>query len=245
MFNFLKNHPFAVEAYFKRSLVLTYAVPKDLLTGMIPSCLSLDTFEDKWAFVAVALVETKDLRPKGFPKWLGNDFYLIGYRIFVTYIDNRGKRLRGLYILKSATDNKKMELLGGVFTHYNYSTIDINQTYANEICTINSIKGDFQISFDESYPEPALPKGSPFKTWQEARRYAGPLPFTFSCDSIKGTVVIIEGVRSHWLPKPVEILSHNIGFIDQLKIGEIVLANAFTINDIPYFWKKGKIEKWQ
>jgi len=24
-----------------------------------------------------------------------------------------------------------------------------------------------------------------------------------------------------------------------------VLANAFEINNIPYFWKKGRIEKWK
>jgi hypothetical protein len=71
---FLKNHPFAVEAYFKSSLVLTYAVPAAEIKHMIPACLELDLFEDKWAFIAIAVVETKHLRPKGFPAWLGNDF---------------------------------------------------------------------------------------------------------------------------------------------------------------------------
>jgi hypothetical protein len=41
---------------------------------MIPACLELDLFEDKWAFIAIAVVQTKHLRPKGFPAWLGNDF---------------------------------------------------------------------------------------------------------------------------------------------------------------------------
>ena len=109
--NFLKNHPFAVEAFFEKSIVVTYAVPKEQLIRLIPECLELDTFQDKWAFLAVALVQTKDLRPKGFPRFLGNDFFLIGYRIFVRYKTNKGKNIRGLYILKSETDNKKMEVL--------------------------------------------------------------------------------------------------------------------------------------
>jgi hypothetical protein len=78
MLSFLKNHPFAVEAFFESSLVLTFAVPKEQLKPLIPECLQLDTFNDKWTFVAVAMVQTKDLRPKGFPKFLGNDFFLIG-----------------------------------------------------------------------------------------------------------------------------------------------------------------------
>jgi hypothetical protein len=89
MFKSLKNHPFAVEAFFKSSMVFTFAVPKEELENLIPECLTLDTFQDKWAFIAVAMVQTKDLRIKGFPKFTGNDFFLIGYRVFVRYADKR------------------------------------------------------------------------------------------------------------------------------------------------------------
>src|SRR6476620_9039184 len=95
MFSFLKNHPFAVEAHFDSSLVLTFAVPKEQLQSLIPESLELDTFQDKYAFVAAAMVQTKGLRPKGFPGFMGNDFFLIGYRIFVRYNTSEGKRLRG------------------------------------------------------------------------------------------------------------------------------------------------------
>ena len=109
MLSFLKNHPFAVESFFESSTVLTFAVPKEQLQNLIPECLQLDTFQEKWAFVAVAMVQTKELRPKGFPKFMGNNFFLIGYRVFVRYTTSTGKNLRGLYILKSETDKKKME----------------------------------------------------------------------------------------------------------------------------------------
>jgi len=71
----LKNHPFSIEAFFDYSVVLTFAFPKEELSGLIPECLRLDTFDDKWAFLAVALVQTKKLRPKGFPEFLGSDFF--------------------------------------------------------------------------------------------------------------------------------------------------------------------------
>ncbi len=69
MLSFLKNHPFAVEAFFQESLVLTFAFPKEELQSLLPPCLTLDTFNDQWAFIAIAMVQTKDLRPKGFPKF--------------------------------------------------------------------------------------------------------------------------------------------------------------------------------
>ncbi len=245
MFSFLKNHPFAIEAYFKSSTVLTFAVPKEQLKSLIPECLELDTFNDKWAFVAVAIVQTTGLRPKGFPKFLGNDFFLIGYRIFIRYTNTAGKRLRGLYILKSETDKKKMEYLGNIFTHYNYTTTDITQTEKANYTEIKSKQSDFKIVIENIKEEIKLPQNSPFADWKEARRFAGPLPFTFTYNSETKKVLIIEGVRENWIPKPIQIEEQNISFLTSLNLQNSVLANAFVIKDIPYFWKKGKIERWE
>ena len=244
MFEFLKNHPFAVSAYFESSTVLTFAVPKEELQKLIPECLELDTFNDIFAFVAVAMVQTKELRPKGFPKFLGNDFFLIGYRIFVRYTNNAGKKLRGLYILKSETDKKKMEFFGNIFTHYNYTTTDILQTNRNNTKRIQSTKSNFNLLIDTSNEEVPLPPNSPFLDWKEARRFAGPLPFTFTYNSETKTVLIIEGVRENWTPKPLKVIDYNFEFLTILNIQNAVLANAFIIENIPYHWKKGKIEKW-
>lgn len=246
MLSFLKNHPFAVEAFFESSLVFTYAVPKEQIQPLIPECLELDTFHDKYAFIAVAMVQTKALRPKGFPKMFGNSFFLIGYRVFVRYTNQAGKRLRGLYILKSETDKKKMEFLGNLFTHYNYTTTDIHQQSRQGITEIYSDRSGFTVSIEQAENENiALPAGSPFVDWKEARRFAGPLPFTFTYNSTVKEVLIIEGVRAHWKPMPVKVIDCNFSFIHDLKLNGVILANAFVIRNIPYYWKKGKIEQWK
>jgi len=243
--NFLKNHPFPVEAFFESSIVLTFAAPKEQVQSLIPECLGLDVFDDKWAFIAVAMVQTKALRPKGFPKVLGNDFFLIGYRVFVRFTDQRGKRLRGLYIIKSETDKKKMEVLGNIFTHYNYTTTDIRVASGGDVVDIRSNRSDIRLRIDGSEGENvSLPNGSPFGDWKEARRFAGPLPFTFTYSPARKEVLIIEGVREEWKPAPVRVTDHHFGFINGLKM-DMTLANAFIIRNIPYYWKKGKIERWK
>jgi uncharacterized protein YqjF (DUF2071 family) len=246
MLSFLRNHPFAVEAFFESSLVLTFAVPQSELQRLVPECLELDTFQGKWAFIAVAMVQTKALRPRGFPKILGNDFFLIGYRVFVRYTNQAGKRLRGLYILKSETDKRKMQFFGNIFTHYNYTTTDIHQKAGNGITEISSNKSGFKViieSHDEQHV--ALPDDSPFDNWKEARKFAGPLPFTFTYNPVNKKVLIIEGVRQHWEPMAVSVVEHKFSFIENLKLNQVKLANAFIIKNIPYYWKKGKIEQWK
>jgi len=245
MFSFLKDHPFDVNAHFENSLVLTFAVKKEEVQSLIPECLELDTFDNKWAFIAMAMVQTKNLRPKGFPKFLGNDFFLIGYRVFVRYTDHRGKSLRGLYILKSETNKKRMQLMGNTFTHYNYTTTDISLKEDKHSKAISSAKSEFEIRVEKTENEVLIPMGSPFNNWKEARRFAGPLPFTFTYNEKTKEVLIIEGVRQNWKPKPVKVIDYKISFLEILDLKRPILANAFLVEDIPYQWKKGRKELWR
>lgn len=240
----LKNHPFAVDAFFENSLVITYALPKEDVESLIPPCLRLDTFNDRWAFVAVALVQTKSLRPKGFPRFLGNDFVLAGYRIFVRYVNQNGKRLRGLYILKSETDKRRMAFFGNLFTHYRYGTSDMDFQKNATRLAVHSAHSALDIRVRTDDAPVALPDGSPFADWKEARRFAGPLPFTFTYDPGRREVLIIEGQRENWVPWPVEILEARIGFIRE-RFPQAIPANAFLVEKVDYSWKKGKIEKWE
>jgi len=240
----LKNHPFAIQAHFDNSTVLTFAVPKEQLKNMLPKHLVLDVFQDKWAFIAVAMVQTTGLRPKGFPIFFGNNFFLIGYRIFVRYTNKAGKRLRGLYIIKSETDKKKMEILGNLFTHYNYTTTDISRLDTTNKKTLISKKSDFELTIIKTDNKVSLPEKSPFSDWKEARRYAGPLPFTFTYNKKQKSILIIEGVRKNWKPVPIEVEKYHFHFLESLKLKNVVLANAFEITNVPYHWKKGKLEQW-
>jgi len=245
MLSWLKTHPFAVEAFFEESLVLTFAAPLAEVQALLPAPLVADTFGDGWGYLAVALVQTRHLRPQGFPRWLGQDFFLIGYRVFVRYPSPSGKRLRGLYILRSETDKPRMKILGNLFTHYRYHTTDIARQAVGGQRSIHSQRSDFHVTLAPPVAGVALPAQSPFTTWAEARRFAGPLPFTFSADTGSGQMLIVEGIRTHWEPQPVAVASCHVGFFSHLNFSRLALANAFALHNVPYRWKKGRTETWR
>ncbi len=58
-------------------------------------------------------------------------------------------------------------------------------------------------------------------------------------------MLIIEGVRQNWTPTPVKVIDFNFAFLETLKLEKPILANAFIIENIPYYWKKGKKEVWK
>ena len=238
-----RANPFAVNAWFDYSCTLTFALPQEEIAAHLPSCLEPDTFDHKWGFVAVAVVQTRQLRPAGFPKCLGNDFVLVGYRYFVRYRSATGRNLRGLYILRSETDKKRMELLGNIFTRYRYVKTDVRVNEENDRLRIDSIDTGLRIEVDLT-DHTNLPKGSPFSRWEDARKFSGPLPFTFTCEAEKKRVLIVEGVRSDWKPMPVRVMQCDIPFLSELGHENAILANAFIVKNIPYHWKKGTSEPW-
>ncbi|RSK45333.1 DUF2071 domain-containing protein [Hymenobacter rigui] len=240
----IAHHPFGIDALLSRTTVLTFAAPAAALQRLLPACLTLDTLDDTWGFMAVALVQTRQLRPQGLPAWLGHSFFLIGYRVFVRYTTAAGKRLRGLYILGSETDKRHMQWLGNLLTSYHYRTVDIRQTATATSQAILSRQAGLCIEVENLIDEPELPDGSPFRNWQQARRFAGPLPFTFSWCPATKQVVIVEGEREEWRPQPVRVVAAEVAFIRNLGLGEVRLASAFTMQNIPYRWKKGRTETW-
>jgi Uncharacterized conserved protein (COG2071) len=175
MLHLLKRHRVPIKAHLAASLVLAYAVPQDVLKPFLAPGLELDTYGE-FGFLAIAMVETRDLRPAFIPSAFGLDFFLAGYRIFTRYRTVAGRSLRGLRILRSDTDRQSMRLFGNLLTHYGYelshcSTRRIADTYGVEIC---SPRGDADLLVEADIKnEPELPPpNSPFQT--SARRANSP-----------------------------------------------------------------------
>jgi hypothetical protein len=238
----LRRHPIPIEAHFRDCVTLTYAVPPEVLRPLLPPGLELDTAGGH-GFVAVALVRTEALRPAGMPTALGQDFFLAGYRVFATFQAPTGRRLRGLRILRSDANRVRMVAGGNLLTHYNYHrctarAIESGGRIRFDVETADH-GGDVRLTIDRS--NPALPAGSPFASVREARRFAGPLPFTFDFEAETHGIIAIQATRANWRPEPVSVDVERLSFFDQPAFRGCtpVLAAAFHVSDIDYRWERG------
>jgi len=243
MFEFLRCHPFSVVAHFKNVIALTYAAPAEQLAPLLPPALELDAYEGR-GFVAVAMVETEDLRPANFPRGLGMNFVLAGYRIFSRFRTDDGRNLRGLYILRSSTDRRLMEFGGNLFTDYRYRRCGMTLTRSNQALDISVVSpggdADLTLTADLSPTDP-LPPGPVFSDARTARRFAGPLPYTFSYVAASRTVRVVEGFRENWTPRPIHVsVSRNTYVLPNgVRLESLPLASAFHVADIDYRWSRG------
>lgn len=231
-------------AWFERVVAVSFAFPEETLRALVPEKLEIDAYGG-FGFVTVAMVWTKNLRPAGFPAFLGQDFFLAGYRVFTRLSDGK-RRLRGLKIVRSETDRHRMVWLGNLMTHYRYRHVNVRIQEADGRTRVETSLADgtrtLDLTFASADDATRLPEGSPFGDWQTARRFAGPMPFTFSAED-EDTFVVIEGSRQDWVPRPVSVKEWRVGLFDEtpLRGTKPVLANAFAVNGVSYRWKSGRI----
>jgi hypothetical protein len=246
MVHTLKRHPIAVKAFFRHSLVLTYAVPKEVIEPMLPPGLTADC-HGEWAFVAAAMVQTERLRPVGIPGWLGQSFFLTGYRVFTRFHAENGKTLRGLKVIRSDTDKRTMQVLGNAFTHYAYRKVEAELTASQEelSITVKSHDGTSNVSVIAYLSQEGLPAGSVFENAKQARRFAGPMPFTFDYEPETDSMVVVEGVRKEWSPKLIQVDVSELSFLSQPPFDKVdpILSSAFYLHDVNYRRRPGQIMK--
>jgi len=245
----LQRHPFSAAAYFRRCLVITYAFPSEILKPLLAPGLVLDAYAG-YGFLAVALVQTQQLRPSFLPAALGRDFFLGGYRIF-TRLQNQARSLRGLQILRSLTDKRSMVRTGNLFTHYQYRLCEVEVLEGPDAIRwrIRTPKqeADLDVAVDmRSGPAP-LPPGSPFADEKSARRFAGPLPYTFDYEPETHSIICVRGVRASWSPQPVAVSVSRNTFLQREPFCRAtpILATCFHVHDVAYKWARGvRIQLW-
>jgi hypothetical protein len=204
--------------------------------------LVLDTLRG-YGFFTIALVETERLRPAFLPAAFGRNVFLAGCRIFARRTG--GTSLRGLRILRSLTDRRWMWCAGNLFTHYRYGLCrsQLRERAGGLEWTVRTRRNhpvlEIEVPFVDR-PAP-LPEGSLFVSENEARRYAGPLPYTFDYEPETDSIVSIRGVRSGWNPRSVRVIVRHNAFLDQAPFhgADPLLANAFYLRDVPYRWERG------
>jgi hypothetical protein len=239
----LRRHPLAMQAFFKRSLVVTWAYPLDILRPLLPPGLVLHGL-DGYGFLATAVVTARALRPVGLPKWAGVDVVLTGYRVFARMPRANGKDLIGLRILRSDVSNPLVGRIGNRLTHYGFRPADAEVQDDGQTLKIAVRTADGAADFAASAhlaEEASLPAGSPFPKLSVARRFAGPLPNTFDYEQETHSIIVIEGVRSRWEPKQIRVEVERCGFLDDPRFQGVkpIMAGAFVVSGVPYRWRRG------
>ena len=131
---------------------------------------------------------------------------------------------------------------GQLLTHYNYhrceASIDANADRLQVSVRTPDSGGDVDVTVDPTANQ--LPLGSPFPSIRDARRFAGPLPFTFDYEAETHAIIAIRATRTNWRPAPVAVDVQRMSFFDRPSSGcTLLLAAAFHAKVIDHRWERG------
>lgn len=245
----LRRHPLPMECRFRVSLVVAYAFDAEPLRRMLPAPITIDTHTDQdgreWGFAACAMVALDGLRVTGAPRWMGSSSIMAGYRIFARMRNHRGQTMRGLRILRSDVDRPLQAWGANLVTRYGYHHTRAELVDAGDrvrfVFDTEDGTADVDVTADLSTRDVLPPSGSPFAPAREARRFAGPLPYTFSSDP-EG-VVVVKSDRAGWTPRSVAAEVEACTFFDRGPFADLErrFANAFVLTDVDYGWRAGRL----
>ncbi|MBY0359139.1 MAG: DUF2071 domain-containing protein [Candidatus Obscuribacterales bacterium] len=248
MLHLLKRHQVPIKVFFEHSLMVTYAFPEEILAPLLPPGLELDT-HNGFGFLAAGAGKTKELRPSFLPAFCGQAFYLIGYRIFARFTFPDNKTERGLFVLRSDTDGSIMTAAGNLLTRYQFhkSKIELKRDADKIGISARSSDRHGDINWRVEIPpgQIDLPSRSPFSSWLEAERFAGPLQYTFDYEKETHSVITVAGLHDQWQRKPVFANSVYSSFIRHPVFQGVrpILASAFYVQASPYQWERGIAHK--
>ena len=161
----------------------------------------------------------------------------------MTSTDNGFSATRRLILQGAAT--VVLVGFGNLLTHYRYGLCQVELTEQPgeigwRIRTPHG-KADLEVVANIGDGSAPLPAGSPFAAVKDARRFAGPLPYTFDYEPETNSIIRIRAVREQWNPRPVAVEVRKNTFLLQEPFCRVapILANAFYVHDVPYRWMRG------
>jgi hypothetical protein len=150
-----------------------------------------------------------------------------------------------LRILRSDTNDRWMVRAGNLLTHYQYRLCqaELRERPGEIEWSIQTPRqeADLQVIAHIGNGPAPLPAGSPFLNSKDARRFAGPLPYTFDYEAETHSIIRIQGIRREWNPNPVAVEVGKNTFLshEPFRRATPILANAFHVREIPYRWQRG------
>lgn len=101
----------AIHGFIERRMLINFAVAPEYIEKILPNPFRPKLYKGK-AIAGICLIRLKNIKPKGFPDFIGVNSENGAHRIAVEWNDN-GKIKEGVYIPRRDTSLKLNAFIGG------------------------------------------------------------------------------------------------------------------------------------
>ncbi|MFH6958160.1 DUF2071 domain-containing protein [Flavobacterium aquidurense] len=228
-----------IHGYIDRRILINFTADPKSVEKIIPFPFRPKLYKDK-AIVGICLIRLKNIKPKGFPDFIGVNSENGAHRIAVEW-DENGETKSGVYIPRRDTSLKLNTLVGGrVFPgkHY-YAKFNVAEKNGNYHIAFKS-SDNTEILIDATETK-VFSDNSIFATLNNASDFFenGDLGYSPNKDKFDG----LRLKAYNWEVRPLNVQNVKSSFFENEEIfpkGSVTFDNALLMTNIEHEWKSEK-----
>lgn len=226
-----------IHGFIDRRILINFtADPKDV-KKIIPSPFRPKVYKDK-AIVGICLIRLKNIKPKGFPDFIGITSENGAHRIAVEW-DEDGQVKEGVFIPRRDTSLKLNTIVGGRLFPGKHHLAKFNVIETNENYHIDFTSSDeTQISIDATEAK-TFDTNSIFETLENVSDFFEKGEVGYSPNGKKFDGLKLEVYN--WKVKPLEVSKVKSSFFDNETIfpkGSVKFDNALLMTKVEHEWQR-------
>ena len=228
-----------IHGVIERRMLINFVAEPEVVQKILPNPFRPKIYEGK-AIVGICLIRLKNIKPKGFPNFIGVNSENGAHRIAVEWEEN-GKLKEGVYIPRRDTNLKLNSLIGGrIFPgkHYfaKFNVLEKNSKYHLDFTSSDNTTIEIDAKISDKFD-----KNSIFKTIENVSNFFESGSIGYSPNGKK-----FEGLKLetyNWKVKPLKVENVKSSFFEDethFPKGSIKFDNAILMENIEHEWKSLK-----
>lgn len=225
-----------IHGYIDRRILINFIADPKSVEKIIPFPFRPKIYKEK-AIVGICLIRLKDIKPKGFPDFVGVNSENGAHRIAVEW-DEDGETKSGVYIPRRDTSLKLNTFVGGrIFPgkHY-FAKFNVEEQNGNYHIDFRS--SDNTETVIDASETTVFNVQSIFETLENASAFfeSGDLGYSPNNDQFDG----LRLKAYNWEVKPLEVSNLKSSFFENEEIfpkGSVTFDNALLMSNIEHEWQ--------
>ena len=227
-----------LEGIIARRVLLNFRADPRVVRPLVPEQLDVIT-QNGFGVVGVCLIRLEQLRPKGFPAFLGVSSEGMAHRVAVRYPTADGWR-DGVFVWRRETDRRPIALVGGrVFPGaHRHAEFLVAEDEGRLAMAVFTERRKADVSFDARFPADWL-RPSLFDSVEEASQFFERGDCGFSCSPRTGELEGMQLRTSGWNVVPLRIRQVSSAFFenpDRFPPGSIEFDCALLMRRVASEW---------
>ncbi|HYV90225.1 MAG TPA: DUF2071 domain-containing protein [Chitinophagales bacterium] len=228
-----------IHGLIDRRILINFTVDPDIVRPIIPAPFRPKIYQDR-AIAGICLIRLKNVKPKGFPNFMGISSENGAHRIAVEW-DEDGQVKEGVYIPRRDTSLKLNTIVGGRFFPGRHHLAKFNVKEADGNYHVDFISSDKTTISIDAKEIKTFDATSIFKTLENVSDFFEKGGVGYSPNKDK-----FDGLRLQtykWEVRPLEVLKVKSSFFEDEKLfpkGSVKFDNALLMTKIEHEWHSEK-----